>query len=325
MEDAMRFIYAVLGRAALLIFSVAAACAADCDRTCLVTLADRYIAALAAHNPQNAPLSSSVRMVENAKRIRPGEGLWKTASAGAATEFKIVVPDPLSQQVGGIVVLQSEGKPAQVGFRLKLADGMIIEAEHLIAIPRSGELPAASKRVRPAIPMEIPYEYADSRGRLIHIAKSYYDAVDLNNSSLAPFASDCDRRENGSRTAPSGGPLSGPDIPGAAPRPIGLLGMIDCRSQIDMQTFEYITEISNRRVEIADEKTGLALGFSDFRHAMEKKQYRIVNDPGRETVERSYNPFDTLAMHIFKIWGGQLHEIEALGVVAPYNSPSGWE
>ena len=92
-----------------------------------------------------------------------------------------------------------------------------------------------------------------------------------------------------------------------------------------MQTFEYISQIASRRIEIADEKTGLALGFSDFRHAMEKKQFRILNDPGRETVDRSYNPFDTLAMHIFKIWGGQIHEIEAIGVVAPYNSPSGWE
>jgi len=303
---------------------MATAHAADCDRACLVALADKYLAALAAHDPQNAPLSSGVRMVENAKRIRPGEGLWKTASAGS-TEFKIVVPDPLSQQVGGMVIMQSEGKPAQVGFRLKLAGGMIIEAEHLIAIPRGGELPATLKKVRPAIPMEIPYEYADSRGRLIHIAKSYYDAVDLNNGSLAPFASDCGRQENGLRTAPSGGPLSGPDIPGAAQRPIGLLGMIDCRSQIDMQTFEYITEIVSRRVEIADEKTGLALGFSDFRHAMEKQQFKILNDPGRETVDRSYKPFDTLAMHIFKIWGGQIHEIEAIGVVAPYNSPSGWE
>src|SRR5512137_1354093 len=162
----MRFFCSVLGSAALLIISIQFAYAADCDRTCLMALADKYLAALAAHAPQNAPLSSGVRMVENAKRIRPGEGLWKRASAGP-TEFRIVVPDPVSQQVGGMVIMQSEGKPAQVGFRLKWADGMIIEAEHLIAIPRGGELPAILKNVRPAIPMEIPYEYADSRGRLI--------------------------------------------------------------------------------------------------------------------------------------------------------------
>jgi hypothetical protein len=30
-------------------------------------------------------------------------------------------------------------------------------------------------------------------------------------------------------------------------------------------------------------------------------------------------------MHLYKIWGGQLHEIEAMGFTAPYNSPTGWE
>ena len=34
--------------------------------------------------------------------------------------------------------------------------------------------------------------------------------------------------------------------------------------------------------------------------------------------------FDLPAVHIFKIWGGQIHEIEALGFLAPYLSPSGW-
>jgi hypothetical protein len=36
-------------------------------------------------------------------------------------------------------------------------------------------------------------------------------------------------------------------------------------------------------------------------------------------------PFDMPAAHIFKIWGGQIHEIEAVGLVAPYSSPTGWE
>jgi hypothetical protein len=35
--------------------------------------------------------------------------------------------------------------------------------------------------------------------------------------------------------------------------------------------------------------------------------------------------FDMPALHIFRIWGGQIHEIEAVGVTAPYNSPTGWE
>src|SRR5690349_13756762 len=99
-----------------------------CDRACLNTLADNYLAALVAHDPKKVQLAPDVRIVENAKRIQPGEGLWKTATAGP-TEFKIVVPDPYSQEVGGMVMMQSDGKPAQVGFRLKLVSGKIVEAE----------------------------------------------------------------------------------------------------------------------------------------------------------------------------------------------------
>ena len=36
-------------------------------------------------------------------------------------------------------------------------------------------------------------------------------------------------------------------------------------------------------------------------------------------------PFDLPAAHIFKIRGGKIHEIEAMGFVMPYNSKTGWE
>jgi hypothetical protein len=294
-----------------------------CDRDCLKTLADSYLGALVAHDPKKVPLAADVKIVENAKRIKPGEGLWKTTTAGP-TEFKIVIPDPYSQQVGGMVMLKSEDKPAQVGFRLKVVDGKITEAEHMIALPREQSL-ANLEKLRPGIPLEVPYEYRDSRGRLIHMAKLYYDALDNNNGSLAPFAPDCDRHENGMRTAPNGGALGGAGMPGAPPRPPSLIGMQDCTSQINSGTFQYITVIDNRRVLVADEVTGLALGFSHFHHEMKQKEYKILNDPGREVAKMDFKPFDLPAMHIFKIWGGQIHEIEAMGFTAPYNSPTGWE
>ena len=294
------------------------------DRAALIKLANDYFGALLAHDPGKAPLASDVKTVENAKRIKPGEGLWKTTTAGP-TEFQIVVPDTVSQEVGGMFMIQSDNKPAQVGFRLKVVNGKITEAEHMIAVPREQML-ANLQKLRPAIPMEVPYEYRDSRGRLLHIAKSYYDALDLNNGSLAPFAPDCERHENGMRTAPFGGPsLGGPGVPGQAVRPPSLIGMNDCKSQLDSQAMAYISTIDNRRVEIADEQTGLALGFSHFHHEMKQKEYKVLNDPNREVSTMNFNPFDLPAMHIYKIWGGQIHEIEARGFMAPYNSPTGWE
>jgi hypothetical protein len=293
------------------------------DRAALIKLANDYVAALVAHDAGKVPLASDLKIVENAKRIKSGEGLWKTTSGGP-TEFKVVVPDTESQQVGGILMMQAENKPAEVGFRLKVVNGKITEAEHMIAFPRE-QFMTNLQKLRPGILMDVPYEYRDSRGRLLHIAKSYYDALDLNNGSLAPFAPDCDRHENGFRTAPNGGAVGGGGMPGAPPRPPSLTGMQDCKSQLDSQSMAYIDTIDNRRVEIADEQTGLALGFSHFHHEMKRKEYPILNDPSRATNKMDFAPFDLPAMHIYKIWGGQIHEIEAMGFMAPYNSPTGWE
>src|SRR4051812_28129619 len=189
------------------------------DRAALIKLANDYLGALVAHTPGKVPLASDVKTVENAKRIQPGEGLWKTTSAGP-TEFQVVVPDTTSQQVGGIFMIQSDNKPAEVGLRLKVVNGKITEAEHMVAYPREQFMTNLLK-VRPGILMDVPYEYRDSRGRLLHIAKSYYDALDLNNGSLAPFAPDCDRHENGFRTAPNGGAVGGGGMPGGPPRAPG--------------------------------------------------------------------------------------------------------
>lgn len=315
----------LLGAIALgLTVSTAQSADATLDRAALLKLADSYLAALVVHDPSKVPLASDAKVVENVARIKAGEGLWKTATS-APTDFKIVVADPVLQEVGGLVVLQNDGKASQFGFRLKVVNRKIVEAEHLVVAMRDPNSPSLQKP-RPAIPLEIPDEYADSHGRMIHIAKSYYDALDNNNGHLAPFASDCERHENGFRTAPFGGPSLGGAIPGGAPRPPGLLGMQDCTSQIDSGTFQYITTIDDRRVEIADTVTGLAIGFSHFRHPMTEKKFKITGNPDRQEADMSnQKAFDMPALHIFKIWGGQIHEIEAIGIVAPYNSPTGWE
>ena len=315
-----------LGTIALALLAGSAQAAnATLDRAALLRLADTYIAALVAHDPGKVPLAADVKMVENVTRIKAGENLWKTAGS-PPTDFKIVVADPVLQEVGALVVMQNDGKASQVGIRLKLVNGKIVEAEHLIVAIRDPNSPTLQKP-RAAIPMEIPDEYADSHGRMIHIAKSYYDALDNNNGHLAPFAPDCERHENGFRTAPNGGPSLATTIPGGGPpRKPGLMGMQDYTSQIDSGAFQYITTIEDRRVEVADTVTGLAIGFSHFHHPMTQKKFAITGNPDRiESDMTNQKPFDMPAMHIFKIWGGQIHEIEAIGVSLPYNSPTGWE
>jgi hypothetical protein len=296
----------------------ASASAADCDRACLSGVMDGYIAAMVAHKPGNAPLAKSIITVENAKQIDAGDGLWKTATKGPGT-FKIYVPDEMAQQVGGMFMIEEDGKPALLGLRLKLdGDGKIVEAEHMIARDLRENVMSNLETPRAAFSKEVPEKYRDSHSRLLSIALSYYDALDDNNGSLSPFADDCVRRENGIQTARN-------PVPADGTGGFGYLGSLGCEAQMDTLMWTYITKIDNRRVFAADPVTGLAIGFSHFHHAFAQKKFRLLGVPGQEERKMDYQPFDLPALHIYKIWGGQIHEIEAMGFTAPYNSPTGWE
>ncbi len=151
----------------------AAPAAGQLDRAALLKLADDYFAALVAHDPKKLPLAANAKFVENLKRTNLGEGqVWKTASS-VPTTFRIVIPDPMSQSVGGIVVIGNGANGTQLGFRLKTQNGSIVEVEHLVQGDRDGGPQHANlQTARPTLAMAVPFEYADSRGRRIHIAKS---------------------------------------------------------------------------------------------------------------------------------------------------------
>jgi hypothetical protein len=230
--------------------------------------------------------------------------------------FKIYVPDPVAQQVGFIGVMGDKGAPALIALRLKLTDGEINEIEHLLA-RNLGERNLANLQVpRQAFHTTVSAEQRMSREQLLRIGRSYYDALDDNDGSLAPFSEDCVRRENGIQTTRN---------PPPAELGLGTFGAMSCAAQLDTQVMSYIDSIDHRRVEVADPETGLVFGLSHFRHSMAQKTLKIIGVPGIETWDMGFDAFDLPAAHIYKITGGQIHEVEAIGFRAPYNSPTGWE
>jgi hypothetical protein len=292
-----------------------AASAAQCDRACLDKTVDTYIAALVAHDSSQVAFAKDVKFVENTLPMKPGQGLWKTASE-APTTFKIYVPDPVAQQVGFLCVMKEGDKPIQFGLRLKLRDGKITEAEHLIARDLRETSLKNLQTPRPGLLATVAPAERMPREQMLKIGYSYYTALVTANGDAAPFADDCLRHENGMQT--TGNPP--PKTPG-----MGTMGAMGCRDQINTHTFDYITRIEPRRVEIADPETGLVFGLSQFRQPMEQKFVKIVGVPDVRKVDLNINPFDLPAAHIFKIQGGKIHEVEAMGVVMPYNSKTGWE
>jgi hypothetical protein len=284
-----------------------------CGRACLKDLAGAYVAALVAHDPSRVPLAKDLKFVENVTPMKPGEGLWKTASEGPTT-FAVFVPDPVSGQVGFIGMLKTDGKPIELALRLKVRHGEIVEAEHLIAGNLRDSMLANLHTPRPGLLSVVPKGERSSHAQLLKIGATYYEALVKGDGSLSPFAADCERHENGMIT--TGSKLMG--SPDGSPK-------LGCKTQLDTKVMSYIKRIEPRRVWIADTQTGLVFGLSQFRHPMKEDHVDIVGYPGVTSVPMKFKPFDLPAAHIFKVRGGEIHEIEAMGFMAPYDSKTGWE
>jgi hypothetical protein len=300
-----------------------AAHAKSCDRACLIKLTDAYVAALVQHKPKAVPIAANAKFVENVTRMKMGEGLWATASGGA-TAFSLHVPDPANQTAGWLGMMQSKGEPVLVAIRLKLKDGKIVEAEHLVTSVRKEEM-ARMQTPRPGLLADVPAANRLPHDTLIRIGASYYDALDDNDGTKMPFAADCERHENGMVTA-GPGPSVGAGPNGAGSAPIAR----DCAGQLTSGVMAYITTIGNRRVFAADPVTGLVMGLSHFHHPMDFEPYPVKATDGSVTMydksRFTFKPFDLPAAHIFKVGAdGRVHEIEAMGFMASLNSPSGWE
>lgn len=331
----------------LAVFSTAAAAQSNrpgtCDRACLMQIADSYLAALVAHDPSKAPLAPNVRFTEQAQPMKPGDGLWKTTTDGP-TAYKIPVADPVAGQIGMLVMLkanmpapppgpaqnaapaapQSTGPvPVQLALRLKVENRRITEAEHLIAQITNPAQLANLQTPRPALLATVPPAERSPRNIMLLIGNAYYDALTQNNGELAPFADDCGRRENGMHTAGAGAPP--PTARGGNGGAPGFGPLQGCAEQLDSRAMSYIRSIDLRRVWIADEDKGLVFGLSMFRQPMEEKFVTLLNKDGSTTQRpMNFNPFDLEAAHIFKIRGGKIHEIEAMGFVLPLYSKNGW-
>jgi hypothetical protein len=289
--------------------------ATQCDRACLIKTANIYLAALVAHDTSIVDFSSDVKFVENTVPMKPGEGLWKTASA-IPTTFKIYVPDTVSEEIGFLGVMQEDNRPIELGLRLRIRNGQITEAEHLIARDLRPTSLVNLVIPRPGLLAAVPPDQRVPRDQMLKIGASYYEALVTADANHAPFADDCVRRENGMQTTSNPPPAK----PG-----FGTLGAMGCAPQLRTHTFDYIKRIEPRRVEIADPETGLVFGLSQFRQPMDEKVVKIVGVPGVDHVDMNFKAFDLPAAHIFKIRGGKIHEIEAMGFTMPYNSKTGWE
>ena len=279
---------------------------------------DRYLAALAQHNPSSVPIAKDVKLVENTEKIAIGRGLWETASS-APTKFKIYAADPVADQVGFVGVIQEKNKPVILGARLKVTDGQITEIDHLVVRDIKEPLPASLIDPRPGFLAPVKPSERTPRKQMLKIAYSYYESIVNNNGILAPFADECQRRENGdpsvnvSQTAEE-----------AKKDNFSVFRRMKCSEQMDTGIWSYITHIDQRRLIAADEEMGLVFAFSMFVHDGVPEVMKIKGVPGITEYPNKYGAFNLPAAHMFKIRNGKLYEIEAIGYMAKHGIKNGW-
>jgi hypothetical protein len=304
---------------------LAGACSRDCDRGCLIALMDQYLDAVVRNDPSLVPLADSVVFVENTEKLSVGEGLWQRASGGA-TDFKIYVADPVEGQVGFMGILLEGDTPVMLGARLKTAAGEITEIDHLV-VYRLGEAGLPNLQTpRPGLIRSLDPSERVSREAMLTAANSYYDAIVQDDGTVAPFAADCVRRENGVPSANAELTRVADPTTGEAPEPddFAVFRRMTCSAQLSTNVMAYITDINQRRLLAVDQEMGLVFAYSMFVHSGEPAVMEIRGVPGITERVNAWGPFNLPAAHIFKIRNGLIHEIEAMGYVAPYGTTNGW-
>lgn len=214
---------------------------AQCTRENLSRLVDDFLSALSANDPAGLDVASDLKFTENGRILNLGDGLWRTAGEVTFSRSAIDV-----EQCGTLTqaVMEEDGVdvPTIYGVRLRVnANAELTDIESYIA--RSTEFAHN--------PEGVPVEDGDdweallepsersTREVMIAAANAYFDMFFDPQGTVVPFATPCNRWENGTRTTQGDCSNMGP---------AGAGGM----------------EMTHRRFPIVDLEAGIVVGFVLF-------------------------------------------------------------
>ncbi|HEX4098615.1 MAG TPA: hypothetical protein VHX64_17950 [Caulobacteraceae bacterium] len=293
----------------------------DCDRACLTGLADRYVDALVAHDPSRLPLAPEVKFTENLVPLKLGrEGLWLTANG--RRDYNIYAADPARGDVVWIGIVKENDTPEMAAVRLKVAAGKITEVETVVG--RVGLSAAATVAgPRPDFARVEPAATRRSREQLIAIASSNWDAMENGDGTLAPYAADCERYDNGRKT--TDGPSPGPTAAGAEPATAASkdIGDLGCFGQMNSGRFRNGSKVDPRRAWAVDPEHGLVVGLYTPNVPGTARELTLRNGQVLKMGPDEMIPFTIVQAEMFKIVDGQISRVEVvLGPRVPFGMRS---
>lgn len=259
-----------------------------CDRVCLTGLMTAYIEALAKGDPALAPLADRVRFTEDSRELAIGDGLWSSVTGQGAFRQDYI---DTSWQVAAAHVEMREGKnPVLLSVVLHVEGERIAGVETLVQRfnPNSRFQPQVLGSQIQGMNDPVPEGSRQSRAAMIETALTYTEGLRVGNFTDAgtPFASETYRVENGVVTAGEG------------------CGRADC-GLYNQIIFVHPAILSS--VAAVDEENATVLLWMNF------------GDTG------SYEPGNALVtFEGFKVWGGQIHSINAFLTTLPQATSRAW-
>ena len=229
--------------------------------------------------------------------------------------------DPATGQIGLFATMKENGKPFVMGARLKVELGRITEIE--VILYRSGSGPAwndagvvaLDKLGKPKDLWMVEPKERLSRQQLVAVANAYFDGLQRNDGrGHYPFADDCDRLENGVYTTHNPGTVKMGDID---------IGAMGCKQQFETGAYGVVTRIHHRRFLLVDEERQIVFALAVFDHAGTIPE--LTTPDGRKIPTSFFSkPSSILISEAFKIRGGLIQQVEAVGASVPYHMLPGW-
>ncbi len=266
-----------------------AAAASSCDRACLTGLLSTYVDALVAQDPSRLPMAEKVRITEDSRDVRLGEGIWKTVTAKGT--FRHDYLDTTKQIAASHVVVLEGQTQALLSVLLHVEDRKIAGIETLVQRINAESRFQPTELNKPVRGMDdaVPRGKRQSRKDMIRIALTYTEGLRVGSftDGQTPFAPGGYRVENGVITAGPG------------------CGRADC-GLYAQNIILHPGIIAS--VAAVDEENGVVLLWMNF-----------------GLTGNSYGEGNALVtFEAFKVWGGQIQSINAFFKGLPMATARYW-
>lgn len=263
--------------------------AADCDRACLKGMITTYVDAMVAHDPSRLPVAANVRFTEDSQEVKLGEGLWKTVVRKG--DFRQDYIDVRKQIAASHVMVFEENAQVLYSVVLRAADRKITGIETLVdrITPNSRFKPDSLGKPLVGMSDRVPAGKLMPRAEMIRTALLYPEGLRIGSfvDAKTPFSKEAYRVENGTFIAGEGCPRA--NCPGLFTQKIML--------HPDVKP----------SVAAVDEEEGIVLLWMNFGDT------------------HSYGPGNALVtFEAFKVWGGEIHAVNAFFRILPKDTQRGW-